>query len=75
MTYALTSALSVDAFIAQYGDDPRYELADGELIDMEPTGPTRQSAVSSPSKLGWTSRRLGFLGAFRAPVSSALLEK
>lgn len=39
MTYALTSALSIDDFIAQYGDNPRYELADGELIDMEPTGP------------------------------------
>jgi len=25
-------------FLAQYGDNPRYELADGELIDMEPTG-------------------------------------
>jgi hypothetical protein len=23
---------------AQYGDNPRYELADGELIDLEPTG-------------------------------------
>jgi len=25
-------ALRVNEFIAQYGDDPRYELADGELI-------------------------------------------
>ena len=25
-------------FLAQYGDNHRYELADGELIDMEPTG-------------------------------------
>lgn len=39
MTYTPTQPLTVDQFIAQYGDDARYELADGELIDMEPTGP------------------------------------
>jgi len=39
MTYTLTKPLTFDEFIAQYGDDFRYELADGELIDMEPTGP------------------------------------
>ncbi|MGJ3245345.1 MAG: Uma2 family endonuclease [Elainellaceae cyanobacterium] len=39
MTYTPTQTLTVDEFIAQYGDDARYELADGELIDMEPTGP------------------------------------
>ncbi len=30
--------LTLEAFINQYGDFPRYELVDGELIDMEPTG-------------------------------------
>ncbi|MEL6492847.1 MAG: Uma2 family endonuclease [Cyanobacteria bacterium J06621_3] len=39
MTYTLSRLLSVDDFIAQYANNPRYELADGELIDMEPTGP------------------------------------
>jgi Uma2 family endonuclease len=39
MTYTPAKPLTVDQFIAQYGDDFRYELADGELIDMEPTGP------------------------------------
>ncbi len=39
MTFTPTQTLTFDAFIAQYGDDFRYELADGELIDMEPTGP------------------------------------
>ena len=39
MTYTLNKPLSVDEFIAQYGDNPRYELADGDLIDLEPTGP------------------------------------
>ena len=39
MTYTLSKTLSIEAFTAQYANDPRYELADGELIDMEPTGP------------------------------------
>lgn len=39
MAYTLNKLLSLDDFIAQYADNPRYELADGELIDMEPTGP------------------------------------
>ncbi len=39
MAYTPTQLLTVDQFVAQYGDDYRYELADGELIDMEPTGP------------------------------------
>jgi Uma2 family endonuclease len=39
MTYTLATPLTVDQFIAQYGNESRYELADGELIDMEPTGP------------------------------------
>lgn len=39
MTYTSAKTLTFDEFIAQYGDDPRYELIDGELRDMEPTGP------------------------------------
>ncbi|NJM95835.1 MAG: Uma2 family endonuclease [Phormidesmis sp. RL_2_1] len=39
MAYTLNKLLSLEDFIAQYADNPRYELADGELIDMEPTGP------------------------------------
>ncbi|MDY6784921.1 MAG: Uma2 family endonuclease [Cyanobacteriota bacterium] len=38
MTYAPSAPISFENFLAQYRDDPRYELADGELIDMEPTG-------------------------------------
>lgn len=39
MAYTLAKPLTFDGFVVQYGDDFRYELADGELIDMEPTGP------------------------------------
>lgn len=38
MTYT-SQILSLAKFLDQYRDNPRYELADGELIDMEPTGP------------------------------------
>jgi Uma2 family endonuclease len=38
MTFTPTKTLTLNAFIDQYGEDPRYELADGELIDLEPTG-------------------------------------
>ena len=38
MTYTITKPLTFEEFVAQYGDDFRYELADGEVIDMEPTG-------------------------------------
>lgn len=39
MTYTSAKTFNFEEFLAQYGDNPRYELADGELIDMEPTGP------------------------------------
>jgi Uma2 family endonuclease len=39
MTYTTTKVLTFDEFISQYGGNPRYELIDGELRDMEPTGP------------------------------------
>lgn len=39
MTYTPGKILSFEAFLAHYGNNPRYEFADGELIDMEPTGP------------------------------------
>ncbi len=34
--------ITVNEFITQYGDNNNYELIDGELIDMEPTGPHEQ---------------------------------
>lgn len=39
MTYISAPTLSFNDFIAQYGDNSRYELIDGELRDMNPTGP------------------------------------
>ncbi len=51
MTYTPSQLLSFDEFLNQYGSNPRYELADGELIDMEPTGPHEAVAGKVASKL------------------------
>ncbi|MGG6239704.1 Uma2 family endonuclease [Nodosilinea sp. AN01ver1] len=39
-------SLNFEEFLAQYGDDSRYELIDGELFDLEPTGPHEQVAAT-----------------------------
>ena len=52
MTYTLSKLLSFDHFITQYADKPRYELADGELIDMEPTGPHETVGGKLATQLG-----------------------
>jgi Uma2 family endonuclease len=52
MTYAPTRLLTFTEFIEQYGDNPRYELADGELIDMEPTGPHEAVGGKLATKIG-----------------------
>lgn len=46
MTYTSSQLISFEEFIAQYGDNNRYELIDGELRDMEPTGPREAVAGS-----------------------------
>ncbi|MBE9207942.1 Uma2 family endonuclease [Nostoc sp. LEGE 06077] len=43
--------LMVEEFIAHYGDSEGYELIDGELIDMEPTGPHEQVSAFIGRKL------------------------
>jgi Uma2 family endonuclease len=39
-------------FLARYQDNPRYELADGEIIDMEPTGPHEAVGGKLATKIG-----------------------
>ncbi|NMG22448.1 Uma2 family endonuclease [Brasilonema bromeliae] len=43
--------LTVDEFITYYGDSDRHELIDGELIEMEPTGPHEQVSAFIGRKL------------------------
>jgi Uma2 family endonuclease len=49
---------NVDEFIAQYGDQEQFELIDGELIDMEPTGLHEQVIGSIARKLNVEIDRL-----------------
>ena len=46
-----TTQIDVDGFIAQYGDNDSYEFIDGELVEMEPTGPHEQVAALISRKL------------------------
>jgi Uma2 family endonuclease len=51
MTYTSSKILSFEDFLRQYGDDPRYELIDGELRDMEPTGPHESTSGKLAGRL------------------------
>lgn len=43
--------VSFDEFLAQYGGDNRHELIDGEVFDLEPTGPHEEVAAFITAKL------------------------
>jgi Uma2 family endonuclease len=51
MVQSAPKVISVDQFILFYGDRDRYELIDGELIEMEPTGPHEQVSAFIGRKL------------------------
>jgi Uma2 family endonuclease len=51
MTYTPPKLLTFEEFIANYGDNPRYELIDGELRDMEPTGPHEEVSGSIAGRI------------------------
>jgi Uma2 family endonuclease len=52
MSYTLSKLLSFDDFLCKYCHNPRYELADGELIDMEPTGPHETVSGKLAARIG-----------------------
>ena len=52
MVQALTKLLTFADFILEYGNNPHYELADGELIDTEPTGPHETVGGKIATQLG-----------------------
>jgi Uma2 family endonuclease len=43
--------LSFDEFLARYGGDRRYELIDGEVFDLEPTGLHKEVAAFITTKI------------------------
>jgi len=56
MTIAISQAiqqkpLSFDEFLARYGGDNRYELIDGEVFDLEPTGSHEEVAAFITTKI------------------------
>jgi Uma2 family endonuclease len=51
MTYTPPKLLTFEQFITEYGDNPRYELIDGELRDMEPTGPHEEVSGSIAGRI------------------------
>lgn len=59
MTYTPSKTLSFDQFIAHYGDNARYELIDGVLRDMEPTGPHESVAGELAGRIFAEILRLG----------------
>jgi Uma2 family endonuclease len=58
MTQATSKLLTFDEFITRYGDNERYELIDGELIDMEPTGLHEEVAAFALRKINVEIDRL-----------------
>ena len=51
VTVIQSKSIAVEQFIEQYGSNNRYELIDGEVFDLEPTGPHEQVAAFIDRKL------------------------
>lgn len=49
---SLFQTLTLEDFLGQYRNNPRYELAEGEIIDLEPTGPHETFSGKLASKIG-----------------------
>jgi Uma2 family endonuclease len=43
--------ITLEEFLVKYGDDDRYELIDGKVFDLEPTGPHEEVAAFIDRKL------------------------
>jgi len=49
---SLFQTLTLEDFLGQYRNNPRYELAEGEIIDLEPTGFHETVSGKLASKIG-----------------------
>jgi Uma2 family endonuclease len=52
MAYTAQKILTFETFLDRYCDNSRYELADGELVDMEPTGPHETVSGKLATQIG-----------------------
>jgi Uma2 family endonuclease len=64
MTFAINQLieqkqLNFDEFLARYGGDNRYELIDGEVFDLDPTGPHEEVAAFITTKVCVQIDRIG----------------
>jgi hypothetical protein len=50
---SLFQTLTFEDFLAQSGNNPRYKLADRELLDLESTGPHEIVSGKLASKIGF----------------------
>ena len=75
MSYTLSKTLTFAEFLLQYLNNLRYELADGEPIDMEPTGPMKPSVVNSQPNWALLSLLPNCRGLSLVPARSDLLLK
>jgi Uma2 family endonuclease len=53
-------SLSFDEFLSHYGGDNRYELIDGEVFDLEPTGSHEEVAAFITTKICVQIDEIGF---------------
>jgi Uma2 family endonuclease len=51
MIQLASKTINIQQFITKYGDNERFELIDGELVEMEPTGAHEQVAAFISRKL------------------------
>jgi len=51
MIQLASKTINIEQFITKYGDNERFELIDGELVEMEPTGAHEQVAAFISRKL------------------------
>ncbi len=59
MIQIVPKLIDIEQFITEYGDNEHYELIDGELISMEPTGTHEQIAALISRKLNVEIDRRG----------------
>ena len=52
MAYTAQKIFTFETFVDRYCDNCRYELADGELVDMEPTGPHETVSGKLATQIG-----------------------
>ncbi len=79
MTYTAQKLLTFETFLDRYSDNFRYELADGELVDMEPTGPhetvggklaTQIGIILAAEKLPWFIPRTCLIRPFAGAATA-----